>query len=209
MPQSDQSAWNYHLQHLKADGLVIAGAVSGLGLIAWGAATLHGISSPLAMVAQSSVLGAVALAAITMCSRELLRRRGLDKGQPLAGRFPKSAFAAAFLGSLFLTAALTRTHLESGVAMFEGRQHLEAGEYLAAAECFERVIELAPKQAKGYCLRGIARFRAGETLAAYDDLQLALKLQPNNPVAQTALMAAVEQMDTADNGLAPSTGPDE
>lgn len=194
MSQSDQSVWAYHRSNLKADSLVIAAAVAGLGLVSFAAASLHRVNAPATMVAQSCGIGIVLLLTISMCGRELLRRRGLSKGEPLASRFPKTAVIATFLGSLFLTTAFTRTHLETGIAVFQGRQLLEAGEYQAAADCFERVIELAPNQSKGYCLRGLAQFRAGNTQAAYDDLQLALKLQPEDKTAQAVFMATLDRM---------------
>ncbi len=60
------------------------------------------------------------------------------------------------------------------------------------------MVELAPDRAKGYCLRGLAMHYSGQTDAAYDDLQLALELQPENRAAQTLLMATLERMNPTD-----------
>lgn len=197
MTQSENSVWSYHTSMLKTDSVVIVGAASGIGLVTYAAATLHGFKAPFSAVAQSAGLSIVLMSVVSASCREILRRRQSTKGTPLAERFPIRAFLATALASLFLTTALTRTHLESGVAIYQGRQYLEAGEYQAAAESFSRVIELAPERAKGYCLRGLAKFRAGQTEQAYDDLQFALKLQPENRTAQTLFMATLDQMNTS------------
>lgn len=46
MPKTDNSVWAYRRSMLKADGLVIAGAVSGIGIVTQVAATLHEFSNP-------------------------------------------------------------------------------------------------------------------------------------------------------------------
>ena len=193
MPKTDNSVWAYHRSMLKADGLVIAGAVSGIGIVTQVAVTLHEFSNPVGVAFKGCAAAAILLTAISVAGRELLRRKSLTTGRPLAARFPKSAYIATCLASLTLTVALTRTHLETGVAVYQGRQHLAVGDYQAAADCFSRVIELAPDRAKGYCLRGLAMYYSGQTDAAYDDLQLALELQPENRAAQTLFMATLER----------------
>lgn len=195
MPQTDTSAWAYHRSMLKADSLVIAGAVTGVGLVTFTATTLHESNSPMAVVAQACVSTALLLTVLSIAGRALLRSRGLATGRPLVVRFPKSAFLATCLGCVVLTSAMSRNHLESGVAVYRGRQHLQVGNYQAAAECFTRVVELSPNTARGYCLRGLAMFYSGQTHEAYDDLQIALKLQPENRAAQTLFMATIDQLD--------------
>jgi len=198
MPQTDNSTWAYHRSMLKADGLVIAGAVTGISLVTLVAATLHESNAPFIVALKGCASAAVLLTTLSIAGRELLRRKGLTAGRPLASRFPKSAYMATCLATLTLTVALTRTHLETGIAVYQGRQHFAVGDYKAAADCFGRVIELAPDRAKGYCLRGLANYYSGQTDAAYDDLQIALKLQPENRAAQTLFMATLEQMSPDD-----------
>ena len=64
--------------------------------------------------------------------------------------------------------------------MKRGLRELNAGENQQAIEDFGNAILLDPKQAEAYHQRAIARYHAGDTAGAIQDLEAALRHEPRN-----------------------------
>lgn len=87
---------------------------------------------------------------------------------------------------------LQHTWLQAGSAvttllMSRGLRSLKAEQYDDAVGCFTDAITLKPDFAEAFHQRAIARYQAGDTPGAVEDLGKAVKLEPRNFLAYRAM----------------------
>ena len=76
----------------------------------------------------------------------------------------------------------------------QGVQKLKQGNFSAAIENFNSVVQLNPRYYEAYCLRGLAEFHLGNLKAALTDFNSTLRLNPNHADAYTGRGTAYAQL---------------
>ena len=195
------SVLKYHMTKLKTDGTIIAGAILSVASTLLALILLHENWNGM-WVVPVTVLGLTAfLVPVTMCVRELFRRRQTQNKQQSTftiNAHPLAVFAASMVFGLLLTAGVSKTALESGVYYQMGQRQLAHQDYLAAAESYSRFISLAPGQSVGYYKRGLSLYKAGQLDQAYADLKVAIERQPRDWNTRVLFLGTLERLGRSD-----------
>ena len=88
---------------------------------------------------------------------------------------------------------LGRASAAAKLLITRGQRDLEGRANDAAVEDFDAVTTLDPELAEGWRLLGVARYQAGETAAAISDIGEALKREPRDFAALSALSRIAEE----------------
>ncbi len=82
-----------------------------------------------------------------------------------------------------------------------GKDALDDGDPLAAAEHFTALVDHAPDFAEGYYGRASSYYLLGKTGPALDDIRQVLSLNPRHFEAMRGLALIMEEMDRKDDAL--------
>jgi tetratricopeptide (TPR) repeat protein len=105
---------------------------------------------------------------------------------------PSPAAAAALEGTL---QSLWVNQGSPSVRLLMGRglREMDAGNYAQAVQSFDDVVTLDPNSAEGYRQLAMARYAAGDTQGAIEDLALAVQHEPRNFLAYKSLSEIAAQ----------------
>lgn len=197
MTQTKPDFWSYLKSKLSVDASMIGGAGSAALVTLLVVIALHEQWGLLPKAVAMSLGLMAALALLTLTAREGLRRsnRIANDEHP---RSTVAVFGAMFVAALLASGLLAQAPIRSGLAYREGKQHIEAGNYAAATDAFNRYIAIHPKLAAGYFWRGKAAFKAGQLEDAYADLKVAIKLQPRDRNSHVLLLGTLQKLGRDD-----------
>jgi cytochrome c-type biogenesis protein CcmH/NrfG len=140
------------------------------------------------LVALPLLLGTPALAQTQSAQQQSQINRLLD-GLKAA---PSPAAAAALEGTL-QSLWVNQGSPSARLLMGRGLREMDAGNYAQAVQSFDDVVTLEPNSAEGYRQLAMARYAAGDTQGAIEDLALAVQHEPRNFLAYKSLSEIAAQ----------------
>ncbi len=182
--------WSYHKAYLKYDsiGPIVMGTIFGC-FIGVQSVFLDRLDT-LGFASVVTVGLAIAMTGVYTLLREIRRwlsftsvkRLSLDRADsPKFSWFETLTPVAACVVMIYLgSGRCGAVNLKVGYVFWQGRQHMAAGEFEAAAECFDRFVEMDPRYPDAYRWRAKANQLLGNTDAERIDRLLLLQLSPRD-----------------------------